>query len=565
MPFISADWSIAVNGDIRYIGDGHVGPAPSYATGLELHRALQDFADDASAVGDDLLDITNTTPSDRSTDNIITLLPPYNIDDASAEHLYDGTIIQANGDTIYDGIVNFGNASFINVAQNGSLITNDFWNSLTPAGFNADSAQGISHRFMIKVRDGGVDIDSRRLLGLSREFGQSYSEFPINGTSRGNNVLALSSSADLNNQTAEATIAGYTDIVNNNEGYTPIDVDGDGNNEFYYSQWTRGSRTINDLYERIKWATRRGSGETLYGLPGELFRGPTHEIDIDNTTGTFVEPELVTWATGTGQLLAIDSPTGGTKLWIQLLTGVAPTDNTTLTGAGGATADVNVNIVERAPSIGGSAPLQSTGTAIIGPYGLGTAPGDLTASDSLTDLTNTPRTPPNNVQFVVNGVVSGEDRILVGPESGGALEVNQFTVNGALAAGATTITINVPIPSDTPTIGNVSTSSALRVFNGSTYDRISYSSYTGNTFTVDATDHPGGIPNAISNGANSFIGYIDVLANNVSESFTSVFLAPRPLFVRVRDGAASPIKTFETTATLGTAGGAVTVIRTSDA
>jgi len=37
------------------------------------------------------------------------------------------------------------------------------------------------------------------------------------------------------------------------------------------------------------------------------------------------------------------------------------------------------------------------------------------------------------------------------------------------------------------------------------------------------------------------------------------------LFIRVRDGAGTPIKTFETTGTLGSAGGSTTAIRTSDA
>ena len=71
MAFTATDWSIASNGDIRYIGNDHNGAAPSYATVIEFHRALQDFADDALASGDDLLDISSLTPSDRSTDNII--------------------------------------------------------------------------------------------------------------------------------------------------------------------------------------------------------------------------------------------------------------------------------------------------------------------------------------------------------------------------------------------------------------------------------------------------------------------------------------------------------------
>ena len=97
MPIVQADWSIDnATGDIRYIGGDH-GASPTYATVIELHRFLQDLADDASFVGDDELDITVVTPSDRSTDNIITLINGYNIDDNAAEHLYDGSIIQAGG------------------------------------------------------------------------------------------------------------------------------------------------------------------------------------------------------------------------------------------------------------------------------------------------------------------------------------------------------------------------------------------------------------------------------------------------------------------------------------
>jgi hypothetical protein len=560
MAFVAADWSIATNGNIRYIGDAHGGASPSYATVLELHRALQDFADDASASGDDLVDITSETPSDRSTDNIVTLLNSYNIDDTAAEHLYDGSIIQSGGDTIYDGVVNFGNATFINVLQNGSLIATDFWNSFTPSGFNDDSAQGISHRFLVKVRSGGADIDGRRLLGMVREFGKTYSEFSINGTSRGNNVLALSESDDLNNATAAGTVAGWTTITNLSEGYSGIDVSGDGADEFYYSEWDFGSQAVNDFYERIKWLTRRDTASTLYGLDGDVFRGITHEINIDNPAGTFQEPEAVSWTGGTGQLLAINSTTAGTKMWIQLLTGVAPTDGQEITGGtSSATADVNVTVTERTPTIAGASPLQSTGAAIIGAYGLGIQAADLSASDKLFDLTNTQITPPNNVTFTVSGLVSGEDRVLVGPEDGsGGLDVDQFTLNTALTgATETAVVVNTTIPSDTPATGTI------RILtDGGIYVRVAYSSYTGSTFTITSTDFS--TDNAsVSN--NVFISYIDLLAAASTASFTSVYSSDRTLFIRVRDGDSTPIKTFETTGTLGSAGGSATAIRTSDA
>ena len=56
MPFVAADWSITrATKEIEYIGDLHAGTAPSYVTGIELHRALMDFADAAGDIGDDAI------------------------------------------------------------------------------------------------------------------------------------------------------------------------------------------------------------------------------------------------------------------------------------------------------------------------------------------------------------------------------------------------------------------------------------------------------------------------------------------------------------------------------
>ena len=65
-------------------------------------------------------------------DNIITLINGYNITDAEAEHLYDGSIIYSDGDEIYDGIVNFGNSDVqVQVIQNGAVLSDDWWNLAT--------------------------------------------------------------------------------------------------------------------------------------------------------------------------------------------------------------------------------------------------------------------------------------------------------------------------------------------------------------------------------------------------------------------------------------------------
>jgi hypothetical protein len=119
--------------------------------------------------------------------------------------------------------------------------------------------------------------------------------------------------------------------------------------------------------------------------------------------------------------------------------------------------------------------------------------------------------------------------------------------------------VNESIPADSPASGTLRVQRA----NGA-YSRIAYSSYNAGTktFTITSTDFS---TNNANNGANTFISYIDVLASSSSASFSVVYSSSRTLFVRVRDGGSTPIKTFESEATLGASGGSIAAIRTSDA
>lgn len=571
MAFEALDWSIdRATGDIRYIGADHDGTAgsngrttPTYATVIEFHRALQDFADNASSSGDDELDITDENPSSRSTDNIITLLGTYNIDDLASEHLYDGSIIQSSGAEIYDGIVNFGNCPVIQIVQNGTVIVDDWWNNDPQGnslGLNSDPNAGISHRFMVQVRTGGADTDGRRLLGLSRQYGQAYAEFSISATARGNNVLALSQSADLNNATASGTVAAY-DVNLATEGYALLDVDNSGTPEAYYTQWDLGTReNINDLYEFVKYSTRDGTATTLYGLNGLLFRGVTHEVAYSNLAGgTFADSQSVDIGSSTAQILADN---GVDKMYVQLLTGPAPAPSDAIV-QGGVTADGGAVTPRTTEATGAPGLGKSTGSAIIGAYGVGVTPSDLGPNDQIFDLTNTQIFVPNNVTFNVSGLVSTEDRVLVAPwdgvstdaEGNPAIDADQLSLAGALTGAISAVQVSTTIPTDTPASGVI----RVRLDDGS-YQRVPYSSFSNDTFTVSVTLNG---PAAISN--NVWIAYIDDEASGTSASFTSVFLSNRDLVVRVRDGGASPIKEFITSAVLGSNGGSVTAIRTSDA
>lgn len=427
MAINEASWQIQNDKDIRYIGASHGATGANYITVIELHRWLQNRADDASQLNaDDFMDITKDTPSDRSTDNIITLINGYNIDDATAEYLYNGSIIQDGGNVWYDGILIYSAPdTFVEIIQNGANIANDFWNSvmfndggINPNGYrglNFDTNNGISHRFLVKTKSGGAEIDGTRMIVHTREWGKTYSEFKINGTSRGNNVAALTYANDLNNDESigNMTSAPYSNIANDAVGYNLMDVDNNLTDEAYYSRWDLNGAAINDLYQRMKYLTRRGETTTLYGIQGQIFRGITHEIPVDTPSATdFSAFEAVSWSGGTGQMLAVNDVNAPTKMWIQLLTGVAPTDNQTITGGTStATCLVNGSVTERPLSFPFCG--QSTGSAIIGAYGFGIDELDLAATDSVTDLlTASPITPPNNVTFTLGNLVSG-DRALV--------------------------------------------------------------------------------------------------------------------------------------------------------
>jgi hypothetical protein len=244
---IADDFSVATSGDVRYVGSG-----PNY-TVLELHRFLATLADDAQAAGDDLVDITTITPSDRSTDQIITLNAPYNIDDTAARHLYDGSISQNTGKDLYSGLRVLGaveSGTEIMIVQDDEVLP-AYWGT----GINADAPNAVIMRLLIKTRSGGADIDGKRVLTMARELSDNYREFAVT-MGLANSVAAIATANDLNNTTADATIEGWTTIANT-EGFQLIDIDGNAVGEEYYARLDKGSQSLNDTYEWTKQKSQR--------------------------------------------------------------------------------------------------------------------------------------------------------------------------------------------------------------------------------------------------------------------------------------------------------------------
>lgn len=612
----------------------HVSGSTNY-TVLALHRWLQDLADDAQASVGDLIDITTSTPSERSTDNIITLNSPFNIDDTAAQYLYDGSISQKGGDEIYAGLVVVGaveTGTQLQIWQDEAILTSHW-----ATGKNADAAASILNRVLVKVRTNGADIDSRKIIVWARELGNKYAEFSVT-MGLGNNVAAIFTAPDLNNTDNAATISGWSDITNT-EGYQLLDINGDGTTEAYYSQWAYGAKTAKQVYQRTKWIGRRGTAENLYSMGGALFRGITHEWAFINgatptekaviawgtsfaydggtgtvpavgqywrnstsggagkivyvssgagATGTVViqrEGTIQTWSDndvfallgGTGQIVIQGSVTGGTNtggsgrilartgtatgtVWVQLISGSAPATGYIFyeRSKSGST---KVGDVNGAPTVRTVVPEffgSYTGSSIIGAFGIGIATANGIAADLFTTLLAASANPPNNQFFTVFGLISG-DRVLVANNAAGAPDMTQFATTATLnGAAVTAVPVAPAIAADTPTTGYIRIKLDTNIWR-----RVQYTSWTGSTFTIPSTDFTGA--NTSTSGKNVFIGYIDLATATTQEQVTMKYIGDRTMFVRVRDGGVTPIKTFESTANFGSGGGSATAIRTADA
>jgi hypothetical protein len=320
-----------------------------------------------------------------------------------------------------------------------------FWTT----GLNADAAANILMRCLVKTKSGGSDIDGQRIRVQARTYGDTYAEFSLT-MGLGNSTAAIFTNDDLNNSTLAATVDSWT--VTNTEGFQGIDINNDGSNENYYSKWNRvttagGAGNLNDVYEYAKALTRanHSGSPTIHGIDPELFRGITHDLDYDNESGgPFTEDEIISWTGGTGLLLALDDNGTTGTLYFQLLTGVAPIDGQEITGeTSSATCDA-----DGAPTVHSLTPCflgTSTGSNLIGSYGIGIDTGDTSVGDQFFPLDEAgPILPPNVQSFTVGGLVASEDRVLVGPkDTGDDIEFDQFTTSGSHTNASTTVTVGI--------------------------------------------------------------------------------------------------------------------------
>lgn len=567
-------FTLSANGNIRW------------STGTDtfhvkwLHMALQKKVWDFTTSGDDALNLAKPNPStSEALGTIITLQDHttnysvrYNIDDTAAEYLFGGSVEQYNASTQLErysglqvlGSVNAGTTE-LQILQNGALLTSH-WGT----GKNQTDSTTLL-RILVKTYLAGAETDNSVVVVKASEWFDTYAIWETT-LGLGEKVAAINTASDPQNTTAAATVGAYTGLTTalaTLEGYDQIDVDGNGADNFLgtasYAALT-GNQNKKALYEVVKYALRRGTANTIFGIDGDLWTGRIYDVTVTPGAGveTWTQNETLSWTGGTGVLLGVDNvnDVSTTRMIIHLSTGVAPSDTLVISGATAqnACSGTPTKLATSASHLGAF-----TGSNWIGAYGIGFAASELIFGDSVTSLDGLTPTVPQNVTITINVTCgdTGDDPHVFIAEKDSVLTAPDYTVYtlAAQASGQSTIVINEAIASDEPQDG------WLLVYPTglSTYKAYHYSSWATSTFTLDATDHPTGTDEAFTLNDPAFVAIIYDSATGAGTdktvSNTYVYSADIDVIGWVRHGDPSiPDKPVPISANVGSAGYTTTVV-----
>ena len=316
-------FTINSSGDIRQVSAFVPGTDSRYTT-LELHAALQDLADNATPAGDDLVSILGTNPSElagkrnASRPMALTLLPNFNINDATAQWFKFGSIEQNSGNDLYTGLKvlfsGVANSPFY-ILQNGSKLAKSW----------ADS-EASSFQILVKAKASGALIDSGNATVFSRKYGQLFSHFDVNLAAGGEQSAAISTSVDDNANVGVLTPAVcasyFATAIGGTGGTSPkiaLSYDettqnlGGGQGSLLHKGTITldGSIAVAQAQQALMWATSESSTITFNGIPGYRYRvlpGQTYAENIAAPFGSLSGGKWIVaqgwWLTG---VMAADS------------------------------------------------------------------------------------------------------------------------------------------------------------------------------------------------------------------------------------------------------------------
>jgi hypothetical protein len=456
-----------------------------------LHYWFSDKGDDAAYVGDDVHDRTRPRISRRIGVTDVILLGTANIDDTMSYHMHGGSITQGGGSpTEYNAVtiavVDADGLTEPVIISNAALLsatTTEYWkNAYMP---NASSKINM----LIKVNVAGVVTDRRVVRFRALEYFRQYFTAPDPTLSGGITPVSLVATDDGNNATIAATVATWTDAVFA-YGYQNVDHNNGNGPAPFWAVGDTGTRTKSQFHERFKWEQRRGTAETIFGFNAQLIVGNDLDIPYDTeASGPFTEGELLTFGNGgTAILLGLFDNGADGILYCQRMTGDVPVNNDTITGA---TATALVNGTPSTRLIINNLVGTYTGSAFNpANNGITLEAADATAADLFTSLDGVQQAPPDNQTGTINtldgNTVTAYPWDGVATDSVGDQEpdFDRLTLNGALTGAAVVaVVVNQVIPTWTPTTGfiRITLNSGLRRL-------VSYTSWTGSTFTIPSTD-----------------------------------------------------------------------------
>jgi hypothetical protein len=237
----------------------------------------------------------------------------------------------------------------------------------------------------------------------------------------GRQAVPLSTANDLNNQTAEGTVAGWTDVTIGVAGPYSKDIgDGAGPQNYDYSINCAG-RPLDEVYERLKYVVRDSETTEIDGMDGEQY------VTVVGQEGTYSPVKAAPFGSFAGGTFF-----GARGIWIENMAG---------------TDSENYQLID------------SAGTT-----------------------RNPPTQAPITVGGLEWDAGTG-DRVLVAKSTGQnqtTIDKAQFVISGTILSGDDKVYITTSFPADTPASGVIRV-----VDTGISEERYTYSSWGANRVFLD--------------------------------------------------------------------------------
>lgn len=398
--------------------------------------------------------------------------------------------------------------------------------------------------------DSGTNTLQYYLVGSLQDFSAGTGTFasvsPGTGTGTAVNSTAVGPAATAG---ITITFTSSTQNLNNGNGSRPYDVTINCN-----------SNAIEDVYEYLKYVTRRGSSTTFLGTghseTGNLYVAVGEEmLSYGSLANTFAPGNTVTGGTS-GATATIVSDHASANLVVTDIVGEFESGETITEGTASATITAKEVIAATKQGPFGT----FAGGKFFGARGvwLTNVPAGDANDYQLIDAYGASQTPPQSIAVTVNNTANG-DKVAVFPTTGDNETIfkSQYTSHATNnTSGAGTFQVQEAIETDTPSSGyiRVPTRNGSGVIVGE--DRYQFVSWTGSVFTLVGT-----LTKTYDGNDTAYVPYIDVQAIGASTSQSITYSADRYVLTVVRIVGMLP---FTIKGQITTNGLTVQTIRTND-